>query len=255
MSALSDGQFQDRMANGARIVEPFFDGVVSFEGDQRVASFGLGPYGYDVRLGSEFRRLDWPAYVRSRLLNYLSERGPFSIRQHPDAKDQTWVDKPGILNTMNPSHMMAGAYSNPNLMDAIALDPLNVEEEHFVSTMVNVDENGRGRFTLRPGEFVLAHTMEWVQMPKDCVALVCDKSTYARAGIALQNTVLEPGWFGQVTLEITNHLSVPVSLRVGEGIAQVIFFKGEKVPLVTYGDRNGGKGGKYMGQSGVTIGR
>ena len=76
---------------------------------------------------------------------------------------------------------------------------------------------------LEPGEFLLASTIEKFHMPRDIVGIVHDKSTWARHGIAVQNTVIEPGWSGWLTLEITNHGSRTVKLMRGMGIAQVVF--------------------------------
>lgn len=104
-------------------------------------------------------------------------------------------------------------------------------------------------YDIKPGEFILAHSVEYVKVPMNVVGLVCDKSTYARCGIALQNTVLEPGWEGQITLEISNHNQCPVRLYVNGGIAQVLFIKSDDPCLVSYNQRNG----KYMGQTGVTL--
>ena len=101
---------------------------------------------------------------------------------------------------------------------------------------------------LPAGGFVLGHSMEVLTMPHDVVAMVKDKSTYARLGVTVQNTVLEPGWTGQITLEITNHNSRPVILLVGEGIAQLMFWKG-KPCMTPYGN------GKYQDQTGAVLPR
>lgn len=115
-----------------------------------------------------------------------------------------------------------------------------------LTTRVEVDRT----YVIEPGEFVLACTMETFRVPRDVTGLVKDKSTYARLGLAVQNTVLEPGWEGQLTLELSNHGPRAIALAVGWGIAQVMFMRGAE-PLVTY-DR---RAGKYMGQSGVTLPR
>jgi len=77
--------------------------------------------------------------------------------------------------------------------------------------------------TLQPGEFLLASTIERFDVPNFVVGIVHDKSTWARRGIAVQNTVIEPGWAGFLTLELTNHSSQPVTIPRGVGIAQVVF--------------------------------
>ncbi len=101
-----------------------------------------------------------------------------------------------------------------------------------------------------PHGFVLARTVERFKMPDDVMAICVGKSTYARNGLIVNVTPLEPGWEGHVTLELSNTTDLPSVVYVGEGICQFIFFRGER-PSVTYSDR----GGKYMNQSGVTLAR
>lgn len=79
--------------------------------------------------------------------------------------------------------------------------------------------------TLWPGRFLLASTIEWFNMPDDVIGIVHDKSTWARRGIAVQNTVIEPGWRGYLTLELTMHAFRFMKLRAGVGIAQIIFHR------------------------------
>lgn len=100
---------------------------------------------------------------------------------------------------------------------------------------------------LDPGDFVLGHSLEKFTMPHTVTGFVKDKSTYARCGIAIQNTVIEAGWEGILTIEISNHNCCPVKLYPGEGIAQVIFHEG-KYPSAAYK-------GKYQNQTGVTLPR
>ena len=85
---------------------------------------------------------------------------------------------------------------------------------------VRVAEN----LELRPGEFLLASTIESFHMPMDLLGVVHDKSTWARMGICVQNTVIEPGWVGKaLTLEVTNHSPRRVFIPAGSPIAQVVF--------------------------------
>lgn len=100
-------------------------------------------------------------------------------------------------------------------------------------------------YMLNPGKFVLGVTVETFQLPNNVCGLVRDKSTLARLGIAVQNTVLEPGWKGEVTLEITNHNSLPIRLRAGMPIAQIQFLTGNN-PKNPYD-------GRYQGQKGITL--
>jgi dCTP deaminase len=103
-------------------------------------------------------------------------------------------------------------------------------------------------FVIKPGAFVLAHSAEHFNIPADIVGVCVGKSTYARLGIHVLVTPLEPGWRGYLTLEIANLSNVPVKLYAGEGIAQIMFHEGD-VPLVTYGDR----GGKYQDQAPTVV--
>lgn len=101
------------------------------------------------------------------------------------------------------------------------------------------------------GSFVLGRTVEYIKMPDNVVGLCVGKSTYARCGVDLNTTPLEPGWRGHVTLEISNGAPAPVKIYANEGIAQVIFFRPEFMCCVTYADRKG----KYQNQKGITLPR
>jgi len=78
-------------------------------------------------------------------------------------------------------------------------------------------------FVLAPGDFVLASTVERFSIPTDILAEVKDKSTLARSGIAVQNTVIEPGWSGYLTLELSNHGKSTIEIQAGSPIAQIVF--------------------------------
>ena len=104
---------------------------------------------------------------------------------------------------------------------------------------------------LNPGDFILGRTIETFNMPEDVAAVCWGKSTYARCGIHVNVTPLEPGWCGQVTLEIFNQAPRAVGLHPGRGICQFQFHRLQESPSITYAD----KGGKYQGQIGVTLAR
>ena len=95
----------------------------------------------------------------------------------------------------------------------------------------------------------MASTVEYFKVPKDVLVICLGKSTYARCGIIVNVTPLEPGWEGHVTLEFSNTTPLPAKIYANEGAAQFVFLKGSEVPEITYADRNG----KYMGQTGVTL--
>tara|TARA_Y100001970_G_scaffold261833_1_gene345346 strand:+ start:756 stop:1310 length:555 start_codon:yes stop_codon:yes gene_type:complete len=100
-----------------------------------------------------------------------------------------------------------------------------------------------------PNSFCLASTVEYFKIPKDILVICLGKSTYARCGIIVNVTPLEPGWEGHVTLEFSNTTPLPAKIYANEGVAQFIFLKGNEIPKVTYADKNG----KYMFQKGVTL--
>ena len=100
-----------------------------------------------------------------------------------------------------------------------------------------------------PNSFALGSTIEYFKIPDNVLVICLGKSTYARCGIIVNVTPLEPGWEGHVTLEFSNTTPLPAKIYANEGVAQFIFLKGNEKPEVSYADRNG----KYMGQTGVTL--
>tara|TARA_B110000116_G_scaffold211427_1_gene187276 strand:- start:1786 stop:2340 length:555 start_codon:yes stop_codon:yes gene_type:complete len=122
------------------------------------------------------------------------------------------------------------------------IDPKNFKATNFVTKNVPI-------CVIPPNSFVLARTIERFKIPKDILVICLGKSTYARCGIIVNVTPLEPGWEGYVTLEFSNTTPLPAKIYANEGVAQFIFLKGNEIPEVSYADRNG----KYMGQTGVTL--
>ena len=122
------------------------------------------------------------------------------------------------------------------------VDPKNFKPTNFVTKKSS-------ECIIPPNSFVLASTIEYFKVPKDILVICLGKSTYARCGIIVNVTPLEPGWEGHVTLEFSNTTPLPAKIYANEGVAQFIFLKGTEVPEVTYADRNG----KYMRQTGVTL--
>lgn len=126
------------------------------------------------------------------------------------------------------------------------IDPLNFSEE----TLHHITANDH--VLLPPNSYLLGHTPEYFRMPRNVLALCVGKSTYARCGVIINVTPIEPGFEGQVVIEIVNGTNLPVKIYVNQGIAQFIFFEGEECET-SYSDRNKGEGGKYQGQRGVTL--
>ena len=100
-----------------------------------------------------------------------------------------------------------------------------------------------------PNSFALARTEEYFRIPRDVLVVCVGKSTYARCGLIVNVTPLEPTWEGYLTLEISNTTPLPAKVYGGEGIAQLLFFEGDEEPEIAYADRKG----KYMKQVGVTL--
>ena len=102
-----------------------------------------------------------------------------------------------------------------------------------------------------PNSFALARTVEYFRVPRDVLVICLGKSTYARCGIIVNVTPLEPGWEGHVTLEFSNTTPLPAKIYANEGACQFLFLQGNEPCETSYADR----AGKYMGQRGVTLPR
>ena len=122
-----------------------------------------------------------------------------------------------------------------------------VDPKHFNPTSF-VDIEG-DHCIIPPNSFALAETVEYLEIPRDIVAICLGKSTYARCGIIVNVTPLEPEWRGKVTIEISNTTPLPAKIYSGEGIAQILFLRGEAVCQVSYCDKKG----KYQDQKGLTL--
>lgn len=129
-------------------------------------------------------------------------------------------------------------------VDNAIVDPKNFSNQSFVERKTPV-------CVIPPNSFVLTRTVEYFKIPEDTLVICLGKSTYARCGLIVNVTPLEPGWEGHVTLEISNTTPLPARVYANEGVAQFLFFKGSSPCEVTYADRKG----KYMGQRGVTLPR
>jgi dCTP deaminase len=179
---LKSSRWIQEQSEANRLLEPF----VATSVRSGVISYGLGPYGYDLRLDKTYRR---PA--------------------------------PGSPAVLDP-HRVEGA------------DFEAVSEERIV---------------IPPGHFILGRSLEYFRMPKKVLGLVFGKSTYARCGVLVNVTPLEPEWTGFLTISIANCGARPVAVYPGQGIAQVIFIESSDLPVMSYRDLDG----KYNGQDEVTV--
>ncbi len=174
------------MCRSEEMITPYSGVQVKAHGAQKVISYGVSSYGYDMRCADEFK-----------------------------------------------------IFSNIN---SVIVDPKNFNEKSFVEFKGDV-------CIIPPNSFALARSFERFRIPRDVLTLCIGKSTYARCGIIVNVTPLEPEWEGYVTLELSNTTSLPAKIYANEGIAQVVFLKAERECAVSYKDR----GGKYQNQEGVVL--
>ena len=182
MSILCDTEIRDLIFN-KKMVIPWAEQTIEVGGN-KVISFGISSYGYDMRISDEFHSL-------SRI--------------------SPWI-----------------------------IDPKDLKGEYISKTVGD-------SFVIPPNSFVLARSFEYFRIPRNILTLCVGKSTYARCGIIINVTHFEPEWEGYATLEISNTTPIPAKIYANEGIAQVIFFKGDKEPDISYAD----KAGKYQKQEKV----
>ncbi len=128
-----------------------------------------------------------------------------------------------------------------NINSAI-VDPKRFDESSFVDFSGDV-------CIIPPNSFALARTVEYFRIPRNVLTICLGKSTYARCGIIVNVTPLEPEWEGHVTLEFSNTTPLPARIYANEGVAQFLFFESDEICEKSYADR----AGKYQGQTGVTL--
>ena len=127
-------------------------------------------------------------------------------------------------------------------INSAVVDPKNFDDSSFVDLRADV-------CIIPPNSFALARTVEYFRIPRNILTVCLGKSTYARCGIIVNVTPLEPEWEGHVTLEFSNTTPLPAKIYANEGVAQVLFFESDEVCEISYRDR----AGKYMRQRGVTL--
>lgn len=186
MSIKSDRWIR-QMSEEHGMIEPYAEGQVRYdENNEKVISYGVSSYGYDVRCAREFK-----------------------------------------------------VFTN---IHSVTVDPKHFDEKSFVDIEADV-------CIIPPNSFALARTVEFFRIPRNVLTICLGKSTYARCGIIVNVTPLEPEWEGHVTLEFSNTTNLPAKIYAGEGVAQMLFFESDEICEVSYKDR----GGKYQGQRGVTL--
>lgn len=134
-------------------------------------------------------------------------------------------------------------------LNAVIIDPKRFDDKCLVDAEVLANEHGDRYVILPPNSYLLGKTVEYFRMPADVLGICLGKSTYARAGIAINVTPLEPSWEGNLVVEIANQTSLPAMIYVDEGIAQLLFLRGSSRCEVSYAHRQG----KYMGQNSIVL--
>ncbi len=123
------------------------------------------------------------------------------------------------------------------------VDPKKFDEKSFV------DVSGQGYILIPPNSFALTRSLEYLRIPKNVLGLCIGKSTYARCGIIVNVTPLNPEWEGSLIIEISNTTPLPAKIYAGEGIAQILFFESDEEPEKSYKDL----AGKYSHQTSIVL--
>src|SRR5579863_5384456 len=130
-------------------------------------------------------------------------------------------------------------FTNVNIS---VVDPKNFDERSFVEF--------RGAVCIvPPNSFALARSVEYFKIPRSVLTICVGKSTYARCGIIVNVTPLEPEWEGFVTLEISNTTPLPAKIYANEGLCQIVFFESDEACETSYKDKKG----KYQAQKGIVL--
>ncbi len=193
-----------------------------------------------ITSASDEERAMLPGILADHQIRYLAQNEgmiePFEEKQNRDGVISYGLSSFGYDSRCAPDFKI---FTN---IDNAMVDPKNFSDDSFVDRRTDV-------CVIPPNSFVLTHSVEYFRIPKDVLVICLGKSTYARCGLIVNVTPLEPGWEGHVTLEISNTTPLPAKVYANEGIAQFLFFKGSAACEVSYADR----AGKYMGQKGVTL--
>ena len=138
---------------------------------------------------------------------------------------------------------------SPITGDIAIVDPKVFSDEMMVEVDVADRPADKQYVIIPPNSFALCETVEYLEVPRDVLVICVGKSTYARCGLILNVTPLEPEWRGKVTLEISNTTPLPAKVYANEGIAQLVFLQADEICQRSYAD----KAGKYQDQSGLTL--
>lgn len=197
------------------------------------------------------RNTDGAEHLTSAIVGHLDRPPmitpfvPHQVRLNPEEPEigmsQTKIVSYG-LSSYGYDVRLADEFKIFTNVNSSTVDPLVLDERAFH------DVKGPS-VLIPPNSYLLGHTIETFDIPNDIQVVCLGKSTYARCGAIVNVTPIEPGFKGQVVIEISNATPLPVRIYANQGIAQFLFFKGDEPCLVSYADR----GGKYQGQSGIQL--
>lgn len=165
---------------------------------------------------------------------------PFSDRQIKNSDDKALVSYG--LSSYGYDVRSADEFKIFTNIKSAVVDPKNFSSDSFVDVKSDT-------CIIPPNSFVLARTIEYFKIPRNVLVICLGKSTYARCGIIVNVTPLEPEWEGHITLEFSNTTNLPAKIYANEGVAQLLFLESDEECEVSYKDRQG----KYQGQTGVTL--
>lgn len=263
MSILSDKSITERcIMPQLRFDEAVFKGLSAYAYQQYGHALSLGVSLDEVRAPDEDRMREqalvpWTAAESS---NWVPMIAPFTPKQIKK------LGKAGVLG-LKPHQMDTGILSRgltsygydvalaPEFkvfsnINSAAIDPKRLDPRCLVTVEPQIDEDTGEQFVMMPpNSYLLGRTLEWFVIPRDVMVICVGKSTYARSGGIVNVTPIEPGFEGNVVIEISNSTNLPARVYANEGIAQFMFLKGDHPCNTSYGDR----GGKYQGQSGITL--
>lgn len=222
----SSGVLCDRLIQHGIKIDPMHTGPTP----PGQISYGLSSYGYDIRVGYKFKIF---SNVNCAVVDPkgMDERAFVDVDLTPDGPHQ--IDsRPADEGVWYFCKNCGKEFPTP----IAAPDPV-------------CPKSKKDHILIPPNSFALAETVEHVEVPRDVLVIGIGKSTYARVGIILNVTPLEPEWRGKITLEISNSTPLPVKVYAGEGICQLIFFKVPVECMISYADKKG----KYQDQKGLTL--
>ncbi len=234
-------------------IEPFFETSgqkTAPKMEMSMENFMQGPPAsnndlFDVPFTPEVSVKDAPGIMPDHWIRTQANEGmifPFAEKQNRE-KDGQKIISYG-LSSYGYDARCSDEFMIFTNIDSAVVDPKDFSTKSFVERKTDV-------CIIPPNSFALTRTVEYFKIPKDVLVICLGKSTYARCGLIVNVTPLEPGWEGHVTLEISNTTPLPAKVYANEGLCQFLFFKGSSACEVNYADR----AGKYMGQTGVTLPR